>query len=413
MNAGTRRLEGLRCRHSPAITGTAGSAAPDAAAAARMLGLVTEDRRAADGRARRSVQIGAAKRLLRVSLVAALAGCTHIGPKTVVVDRFDYSTAIADSWKQQTLLNIVKLRYMDLPVFVDVASIVSGYSLQTGVNVGGTVSSEGAYQGNFVSVGGQAVYTDRPTITYVPLTGEKFQRGLLTPIDPKNIFFMIQAGYAADFVLGLTVESLNGVRNRSVTGSTAREADPEFLRVLQLLREVQAAGAFGMRVEEDKAKGATGVLFFRRDDVPAEIQARADELKRLLNLQAEQQRYVLTYSPVRGERNELAVNSRSILQILAAFASYVEVPEAHLQAHRALPAIASADQLDRGDAVRVRSGAEKPADAFAAVRYHDHWFWIDDGDLLTKRALTAVVYFFTLADTGSTERLPLVTIPAQ
>src|SRR5436190_2121233 len=175
-------------------------------------------------------------------------GCKHLGPTTVAVDRFDYSTAIADSWKQQTLLNIVKLRYMDLPVFVDVASIVSGYSLQTGVNVGGTTSSKNAIQGNYVTAGAQAVYMDRPTITYVPLTGEKFLRGLITPIDPKNIFFMLQSGYAADFILGMAVESLNGVRNRSTAGGAVREADPEFVRGLDLLREVQAAGAFGMRV---------------------------------------------------------------------------------------------------------------------------------------------------------------------
>ena len=98
---------------------------------------------------------------------------------------------------------------------MDVASVVSGYSMQTGVSVNGTLSSERAIQGNYAAIGGQAVYTDRPTITYVPTTGDKFLRGLITPLDPKNVFFLLQSGYAADFILGLAVESLNGVRNRS------------------------------------------------------------------------------------------------------------------------------------------------------------------------------------------------------
>jgi hypothetical protein len=348
-----------------------------------------------------------------LAALLALTGCAHLGPQTVAVDRFDYSTAIADSWKQQTLLNIVKLRYMDLPVFVDVASIVAGYSMQTGVSVNGTLSSDKAIQGNYLAAGGQAIYTDRPTITYVPLTGEKFLRGLITPIDPKNIFFMLQAGYPADFILALTVEGLNGVRNRSAAAGVMREADPEFIRALQLMREVQAAGAVGMRVEEDKAKGSIAVLFFRRDDVPADIMEKTAEIRRLLKLPADQQKFVLTYSPVRGAENELTVNSRSMLQIMGAFASYLDVPEADLKEHRAVPAFENAAPESRQGAVRIHSGKEKPADVFAAVRYRGHWFWIDDGDWQTKRALTAVMFFFTLAETGDSGKLPLITIPAQ
>jgi hypothetical protein len=352
--------------------------------------------------------------LICLSAFWLFTGCGHLGPKTVAVDRFDYSTAIGESWKQQTLLNIVKLRYMDLPVFVDVASIVSGYSMQTGVNVNGTLSSQTAVQGNFVAAGGQAVYTDRPTITYVPLSGEKFLRGLINPIDPKNIFFLLQSGYSPDFILGMSVESLNGVRNRSVAGGAVREADPEFLRALELLSDVQRAGAFGMRVEEDKVKGSTGVIFFRRDDVSPDVAEKGMEIRRLLRLPAERQKFTLTYSPARGSDDELAVNSRSMLQIMQAFASYIDVPQAHIKDRSAWPSLANKTSTEGGrqDAM-IHTSKEKPSGVFAAVRYRDYWFWIDNSDLRTKRALTVVMFFFTLADTGTSERLPLVTIPAQ
>src|SRR5208337_4561374 len=93
------------------------------------------------------------------ALTAILAGCRSIGPDTVARDRSDYSSSVAESWKRQTLLNIVKLRYVDPPVFIDVANIVAGYSLQTGVNVSGTLSSQHAIQGNFGAAGIQGLYT--------------------------------------------------------------------------------------------------------------------------------------------------------------------------------------------------------------------------------------------------------------
>jgi hypothetical protein len=103
--------------------------------------------------------------LAAAGVLLTSTGCHSMGPGTVTTDRFDYSTAIADSWKQQTLLNIVKLRYVDLPVFVDVSSVVAGYSMQTGVSVGGRLSSQSSLLGNSLNASGQAIYTDRPTIT--------------------------------------------------------------------------------------------------------------------------------------------------------------------------------------------------------------------------------------------------------
>jgi hypothetical protein len=176
---------------------------------------------------------------------------------------------------------------------------------------------------------------------------------------------------------------------------------------------VQAAGAVGMRVEEDKSKGQTGVLFFRRDDVPDDVAEKTAEIRRLLKLPADQQRFNLIYSPTRGGENELAVNSRSMLQIMGAFSSYMDVPEEHLQDRSAVPAFEHAPPEARPEVARIRSGKDRPAASFAAVHYRGYWYWIDDGDLVTKRALTAVIYFFTLAETGGNEKLPLITIPAQ
>jgi len=62
------------------------------------------------------------KRLILAALsfsLFSLCGCTGIGPRTVVHDRFDYTAAIGDSWKEQMLINTVKLLSGDTPVSLD------------------------------------------------------------------------------------------------------------------------------------------------------------------------------------------------------------------------------------------------------------------------------------------------------
>lgn len=150
-------------------------------------------------------------------------------------------------------------------------------------------------------------------------------------------------------------------------------------------------------------------------DVSPELAAKAAEARRLPHLPVDQKRFSLVYSPMPSGPNELAVNSCSMLQILGAFSSFADVPDAHVQDHSASPSFSNADITadDSTAGVRIRSGHDKPENAFTAVRYRDYWFWIDEGDWRTKRALAAVMFFFTLADTGGNGSLPLITIPAQ
>jgi hypothetical protein len=53
-----------------------------------------------------------------------------MGPGTVTRDRFDYAGSVGESWKSQLLLNLVKMRYGDIPVFMDIGQVVAGYSIQ-------------------------------------------------------------------------------------------------------------------------------------------------------------------------------------------------------------------------------------------------------------------------------------------
>lgn len=338
-------------------------------------------------------------------------GCHSIGPGSVARDRFDYSDSVGESWKRQTLLNIVKLRYVDPPIFVDVGQIVAGYTLQTSANVGGQISSASAVQGDSVTLGGSGVYVDRPTVTYMPLTGNKFIKSLMTPLQPESVFFMIEAGWPADGVLGSAVAVINGLRNQEATISGVRPPDPDFLRVLELMRKMQLSGAVSLRIVQDKEKGQSDILTIRSRDVPPETLKDSAELRRLLRISPDATDLNLVFGTVAANDREVAVVTRSVYRIMTVMSSQVDAPVEDLAQGRAAPGFEATPGTDR--TLKIHSSKDRPTDAFVAVQYRGHWFWIDDRDLRTKRAFAFMMLLFTLAETGEREVPPLITIPAQ
>jgi len=351
-----------------------------------------------------------------LSLLLVLTGCQSIGPGSVPRDRSDYSDAISESWKRQTLLNIVKLRYLDPPIFVDVGQIVSGYQLQVGGTVGGQLSSQRALQGNSLNLGGAATFIDRPTITYTPLTGNKFIKGLMTPLQPESVFFTIQSGWPADGVLFATVAEINGLKNQgaSITGVTP--ADPGFLRVLALMRKIQLSGAVAMRIKQDAHEQQSTILTFRSKDIAPETLADIRELRKLLKLDPDASEFSLVFGSSSTNDKEVAVLTRSLMHQMGMMASQVDVPDEDVSQGRATPGWETVTHAHDTNAVRlieIYSSKTKPAEAFVTVNYRNHWFWIEDRDLKSKRVFSFMMMLFTLADTGEKEPLPLITIPAQ
>jgi len=359
-------------------------------------------------------QSGWLRPLAAVAALLSLNGCMSFGAFTLDRDRLDYTQAVASSWKQQTLLNIVKLRYADTPIFVDVGQIVSGYQLVSTVNAGGSIFPTGSAGNTFFNLGAQGQYTDRPTITYVPLTGSQFIRTLMTPIPPIRLFELVESGFPIDLLLNVGVQSVNAVSNAR-GGGRARAAGREWAKLLKALRRVQESGAIGLRVEADPDKiGGKLILSFRKKEVPPEIQAERDAVKRMLGLNPTATEFHVVYGTVQDRDDVLAIQTRSGMQILRELSSHVEIPEKHQVEHRVFPhAMAQPNNQDAPPPlIRILSDASKPAEAFVLVRYNDLWFWIDNRDLPSKGTFTFLLILLTLADTGEKVQSPLVTIQA-
>lgn len=343
--------------------------------------------------------------LLCVALLL-VSGCRSLGPRTIPKDRSDYSESIGDSWMRQTLLNTVKLRYSMPPVFVDVASVVGGYSVES--TLGGYVNV-GMPGNDLLNVNSNVRYTDRPTISYTPMTGSKFLRGLIIPIQPEQLFFGVQAGWDLEAVLRAGLASINGLRNRESSRAGATGADPDFLRVVELMREMQGTGFADIRILQDEQGRQTTVMVLHDERATDELAEKSHELRRLLRLNPDAHEFKLVFGHVPANDLEIAVRTRSLIQIMSLIAAEMEVPEAHIKEGRAIPGPHHGEE----PFIHIRCTPDKPTDAMVAVKHRGYWFWVDDRDARSKRGFSFLMVLFTLADTAEQQNIPLITIPAQ
>lgn len=346
----------------------------------------------------------------------SLYGCAGMGAATLDRDRFDFTQAVANSWKRQILLNIVKMRYADTPIFVDVGQVISGYEVEGTFSAGGGIGNNTApgALGNFLNLGASGRYLDRPTITYAPLTGSDFIQTFMTPIPLIRLFELIEAGWSIDMLFDACVQTVNGLSNARA-GGMRRAADPEFYSLLKSLRRIQESDAIGMAFRPEKNEQGEGlVLFFPTKNVPPDIQKEREQVKRLLGLNPDKTEFRVIYGAAPQTNDTLALHTRSGFQILFVLSLDVQVPEEHMKEQRAYPAhnILFGEQETSPYQVRILSGPSRPAEAFAMIQYNDLWFWIDNRDLRSKGAFSFLLVLMTLSETTAKNPSPILTIRA-
>ncbi len=357
-------------------------------------------------------------RMLLLLIVLAMTGCASMGPGTVTKDRFDYTAAVGDSWKTQMLLNLVKIRYGDAPVFLDIGQIVAARSLLSNVSATGTLFQffsgpvPNAVTGSAALTAGTA-YADTPTVTYAPLAGERFARQLMAPLPPAAILNVIQAGFPVDAVFRFGVQSVNGIDNRRVLLQQVKPADPQFYALLKELRLIQGSGDIGARSQRvDKEDTLSLVL---RPKPSAVVERAFLNVVSLLGLDPATREFRVVYGAVATGDKEIAIQSRSILEILTDLSAYIAVPEAHVAERRVGPT-PEADQGPEGPIpplIRIASSASHPDDAFVTVPYRGYWYSIDDRDMGSKSLFSFIMFIFTFVETGSKEAPPVLTIPTR
>lgn len=331
---------------------------------------------------------------LRGVVLAALAGlcggCGSLGHGTVSADRAGYSDAVATSWKEQMLLNLVKLKYADVPVFLDVSSIIASYQFEARASGSLDWDVENA-RSEMLGIGGS--YQDKPTITYVPLGGEKFTRSMLTPIPPATIFALVQGGWPVAGVLGIAVRSINGVRNRSLA-MNACAADPEWLQLIESWAAIQASGAADMRIHRTDV-GEVVVIAFVDSTDPAVVE-HGRRVRRILRVAPDIGQFTLSFGAHSTQPGEIAVLSRSLFEVLLEIAATVEVSQDDVDSGRVNPlSDPGAEPL-----IAVRSSASRPDGAAVATRYRDRWYYIPDDDVRSKSRLMTLFFIIAMLESG-------------
>ncbi|WP_111934350.1 hypothetical protein [Paraburkholderia bryophila] len=354
------------------------------------------------------------------SVVAALcaacltSACVHIGPSRLKADQVDYARALGDAKKREILAAVVGLRYGDAPAFLSVSSIIAAYTFDaTG---GATANAGSGSQPSYALATGSVSYSNHPTFTFTPTTGDAFASAYIRPLAPSLVLPLAEGGIPIDLLLRITAQSVGGLQNGNALGGENSAGAPGFFELLQALRRLQLAGELNVESRQaDGKSGQMGVYLVMGAATSGESpQTGADlaRVRRLLHLSSATRTYEIVYGPSSSKKGDtIPMVTRSVLGILSDLGAQVQVPVARIDDGSTKPTVGLIGGETRPTII-VHSGKTPPDDVYVMISYGPSAYWVDRNDFDSKYAFTVVQNLMALAEADTSSKAPVVTIPA-
>jgi hypothetical protein len=321
------------------------------------------------------------------------------------------------------LLNIVRSRYLEVPVFLTVSSVLTQYEYDRSVGLGGFFQL-GRDTTDTITGNTNLRFSERPTITYLPVEGQEFSAHLLSEIPFEIIFAAAQAGWPIDIFMRIGVQRLGAVENMSfgelpasgyIDTKTQFASDfkklKRFERMINLIFVLSDREVIEVQQVEEDGKDERYLIIAEK--VPEDMRPMLGELRQLIGL-TNRNRFRITDRVTNIKDDEISIQTRSVMAMMEFMARGVEVPLEHLEDGWVID---YGLQNSEGEVAkglipfRMHSKKSRPENVFAAVRFNNYWYYIDHADITSKRALSLIIVLFRLQAPTPAGAAPILTLP--
>jgi len=401
--------------------------------------------------------------------LVTISGCSSIGPKVYKSSFEDFNDAIRKTSDGQMLTNLVRMRYLETPVFLQVAGITTNF------NVNGNIGASAGFpegEGNNYGLSAGAGFSESPTISFSLPESDKYYGRLLAPLSAKQITSLYFGGFDSEAVFLTTARGVNTLRNISPAfGSTATETASfsDFKEVFALITKLRGEGLVDIELTVKQADWSSPVTIDDSNPISkvlllgavtyanannfelvnydndvwqthryeqqmslrfspsSDDSPDAQRLRKLLNLEDDRYNFPMVNAEVVNAEKprgiygiapgaldpsvtwaELGLRGRSMMEIMQVASKKVQMPEEEVA--RGV-AVVDANQAAARDTGLVIKSSKSEPDSMLRTNYRGYWFYIDDSDLESRKQFALLNALFAVVGGTVPGAAPVMTIP--